>query len=236
LAPRLSKIAIRVSAGVSTLKGLKVLHNGGAVPSARWGGFAVDPGTHRLRAEAAGKNPWSVELEITTEGQVLTVKVPPLTDTLGPSVIPLAAPPSTNTPSPQGQDQAEGPMHVRAKAGLAIGGVGIATLGAGIGIGLAAQSKWDESLSHCGTAIPGNTGPNASDLCTQTGLDIRADGRGLGNIGTGLFIAGAATAVTGAVLWLTAPSAGESTARKTKMRVGLRPGHDGAILDFGGVW
>ncbi len=236
LAPRLSKIAIRVSAGVSTLKGLKVLHNGAEVPSARWGGLAVDPGTHRLRAEATGKNPWSVELEITTEGQVLTVKVPPLTDASGPSVIPLAAPPSTNTPSRQGQDQAEGPMHIRAKAGLAIGGVGIATLGAGFGMGLAAQSKWDESRSHCGTAIPENTGPNASDLCTQTGLDIRADGRGLGNIGTGLFIAGAATAVTGAVLWLTAPSTAESTARETKLKVGLRPGHDGAMLEFRGIW
>ncbi len=127
-------------------------------------------------------------------------------------------------------------MHIRAKAGLAIGGVGIATLGAGFGMGLAAQSKWDESRSHCGTAIPENTGPNASDLCTQTGLDIRADGRGLGNIGTGLFIAGAATAVTGAVLWLTAPSTAESTARETKLKVGLRPGHDGAMLEFRGIW
>jgi hypothetical protein len=234
LAPRLSKIAIRVSAELSILPGLRVLHNGTVIPSASWGGLPVDLGTHRLRAEADGKQPWTVEIEITAEGQRFAVKVPLLTDA-GPT---RAAPPPTVLavgPAPKADRVGDG-KHSRKTAGMVVAGVGIVAMGAGIGLGAAAKSKWDDSVSHCGAAIPGNTGPGANDRCLQTGVDIRTAARSTGNIGTGLFIAGAVGIVAGAVLWLTAPSDTDEANRNTRLKIGFRPASGGVAIELGGGW
>lgn len=66
---------------------------------------------------------------------------------------------------------------------------------AGVVVGLVAKGQYDGSEPHC-----------QEDLCDAEGLRIRADARGLGNVGTGVFVAGAVLAAAGVVVILTAPS------------------------------
>jgi hypothetical protein len=53
-------------------------------------------------------------------------------------------------------------------------------------------------------------------VCTRAGLDQRSNAVMKGNLGTGVFVAGAVLAAGGVVLWATAPSA--------PAQVGLGPG------------
>jgi len=86
--------------------------------------------------------------------------------------------------------------------GRMIGGVTTASIGlgamiAGAVMGGIAKSNHDDSASHCGE----------DNRCDQTGVDIRADARALGDAGTVVFFVGAAALVTGTIVWLSAPKA-----------------------------
>ncbi len=63
-----------------------------------------------------------------------------------------------------------------------------------------AKSTFDDSASHC----------NDQNKCDSEGIAIRNDAIAKGNVGTGLFVAGAVLAAGGVVLWVTAPSAPRS--------------------------
>jgi len=93
-------------------------------------------------------------------------------------------------------------------------------MGAGVGVGFAAKSEWDDSSTEC-----------QENYCSDEGLDIRDSARGLGTVGTVLFVAGAVALAGGVVIWLTEPSAsGDESATppaqagRPQVRVGLSLG------------
>ena len=249
LEPRLSKLAIQVPAEVAALPGLAVTHNGAAVASADWGGFAIDKGSHRLVATATGKLDWSVELDINNEGQTFTVKVPMLQDEksaaaapvvpatpespapappASPAATPASAPEATNAskqaapPPPDAADDTGSGLLI---GGLAVAGVGVAGIAAGIGIGAAAKGEYDESETHC-----------VDNMCTQEGLDIRDSARATGTIGTVVFAVGCAAVVGGGLMWLLAPSNDDASGEEAEatLRYHIAPTAGGAYAGVSG--
>ncbi len=88
--------------------------------------------------------------------------------------------------------------------GLVTAGIGAAGLVAGTILGLQALSKnSDANGSHCGPAA-GYGDPNA---CDTQGLSLRKDAVNTGNLSTIAFAVGGVVFVSGAVMWLIAPSA-----------------------------
>jgi hypothetical protein len=141
--------------------------------------------------------------------------VPPLAEKKGaaatpppPPIAPSApAQPPANTASPRPWQR---PLGITS---LAVGAVG---LGVGSALGFMAKSTFDGS--NTSGACDAKT-----DRCSSAGLDQRADAVKKGNIGTGVFIAGAVLAAGGIVLWATAPSAKAATSgslRHTEIALG----------------
>lgn len=125
------------------------------------------------------------------------------------------APPSTTpsvgsdtgggrAPSPSREDEGS----TQRTLGFVSLGAGVLGLGVGTALGFSAKAKYDDAKggSHCGIA------PNGG--CDAQGLRDVDSARAMGNLGTGVFIAGAAFSTLGVVLWLLAPrSSAHASAR-----------------------
>ena len=232
LEPRLSRLQIVVPPEAA-IAGLGLTRDGVAVGRALWGtAVPLDPGEHRIAAAAPGHGPWEVKVTIDKPG-VVSVTVPaleratePASSSSGASAPAVAAPPPVRAPVDD-QPSAQGGS-VRKPLGIVGVGLGAVGLGVGTALGFMAKSTFDKATEggHC---------DEAGRCVDQTGLDLRDDAVAKGNIGTVVFIAGAALAVGGAILWITAPSApdvGAASARGRgptgdapwSARVGLGPG------------
>ncbi len=89
--PRLAHLTVNVSHPVA---GLAIKRDGAELPSAAWGSaIPVDPGPHEIHAEAAGYQPWTTTVEITTAAQTVPVEVPNL------SPLPVALPVARSEPA-----------------------------------------------------------------------------------------------------------------------------------------
>lgn len=207
LLERVAKLTIQVPAEVASLPGLAVAVDGVVALPATWGGIPVDRGTRRLVAQADGKEPWTTEIEVAADGQRVTVRIPRLE-----KAKPKPAPPSP--PPTVVRDPGPGPLTV---SGLVVGGVGLAGMIVGVTLGVVAKGNYDESDPEC-----------QDDVCSEDGLAIRADARTLGDVGTGVFIAGAVLAAGGVVLWLADPTGGSED--DVIAGVGLRPTLGGGQL------
>jgi hypothetical protein len=89
-------------------------------------------------------------------------------------------------------------------AGIVVGAVGIAGLGASAILAVVAKNAYNDSLDKCE--------PNNPGLCTADGVSERNGARADGDIASVAFGVGAAALVGGAVLWLTAPRASSTGA------------------------
>lgn len=234
LDPKLTRLRIVVQAAPGT----EVTRNGVVVGAPSWGvGLPVDPGKYTVRATAPGKEPWQTTVTVEGEGALINVEVPALGDSSAPSAAPAgptpsqAAPAATTTTAPPpitspAPDTAQpSPRGWQTPLGVVALGLGVAGLGVGTALGFVAKSTAEDA--EC----------NEQDECTQAGLETRSDARSTGNIGTGVFIAGAALAAGGIILIITAPSsddAGKSAARPPAraVRVGVAP--SGLVLR--GTW
>lgn len=231
---RLSMLIIKVPDEAAKVPGIEVRRNGEPVEPDAWGAkLPVDGGTVKVEASAPGREPWAVEVQVADEGVAVTVKVEPLPKPgsepgpgAGPGPGPGGGPPGPGGGAPgagPGADRPSG-MSGQAIAGIVIGSVGIVAMGVGVGVGMAAGSSYDDSEAHC-----------VDNFCTQEGLDIRDSARTQADVGTIVFVVGAAALVGGAVLWLTAPSGDDSEpamAARTGLRFGVTPGG----LTMGGAW
>jgi hypothetical protein len=211
LEPRLSRITIEVP-DRNRLTDLEVRRDGVSVGRAQWGApLPVDPGDHTITASATHKRAWQTTVRLTKGGGAMTVTVPALEDApasaaVGPPVAATEAPFRASVPPSEGQ--ASG----RRTLGLAIASTGAAAAVTGVVLGLLAKSKFD-SASEGGR-------------CDATGCDpearsIQRTAMSRGNVATVVFVAGAAIAGAGAVIWLTAPRA-EATAER-QLNVGFSP-------------
>jgi hypothetical protein len=189
LEPRLSRLAIEVP---SPAPDIRVTRDGVDAGLHVWGiEVPVDPGEHRVQATAPGFAPWEQRVRVGEEKDVVRVVVPPLERLqVASRELPAAtAAPADLAPPPGRVEAKPGPFSGKALgiAGSIAGGLG---MGAGVVLGLLAKSRADRA--DC----------DARDLCTDAGVAQRADARALGNLGTGIFIAGAAVAATGVALWV----------------------------------
>jgi len=73
LAPRLVRLVIHVAAQTPRIT---ITRDGIEIPRAAWDtAIPVDPGTHEVRAEAPGHEPWLRSIALTAEGRTTTVEI-----------------------------------------------------------------------------------------------------------------------------------------------------------------
>ena len=191
LRPRLSKLTVAVPDAVRSTTGLEVKRNGVVLGAAQWGAaIPVDGGKHTIEASAPGKRAWSKAVDVPAEKGAVSVEVEALADAPADEQHKGGYPPGGAPPATGSDGSAQ------RIAGILVGGLGVVGIGVGIGLGVAAKGSYDDSEGLC----------NDDNLCSQEGLDIRDDARSLGNIATGVFIAGAVMAAAGVVIIVTAPS------------------------------
>lgn len=170
---------------------------------------AVDPGHHTVTAVAPKREGWSTEMNAAGEGETLEVRVPALRATdASPSP---RAPRADETPS-----TGLGPQLI---AGIVTGVVGVAVLAAAGGVAIAAKKRDGEADAFCDDSG-----------CDQQGLDIVADARALGNVATGLVVAGGVLAGAGLVVMLTAPSDDDASAMRWELAPRIAPETGGMSL------
>jgi hypothetical protein len=225
LEPRLSHVVFQLPGGERP-PGYQLTRDGVVIAKPLWGSaLAVDPGRHRIVAEAPGYDPWSTEVEVAGEANTITVVVKPLTAAAG-----AEAPPST-PPSEAPPPSAAEPTHdsgvattdSRRIAALATGGLGLVAIGVGGFFGLSAQNTFSDSEPLC----------NERNICTGRGSKLRQDAKDKATIATVATGVGVAAIVGAAVLWFTAPSPGETAQSSTRspcVAVGLHRRHLGLEL------
>jgi hypothetical protein len=197
LEPKLSKLAIQVTAATS---GLVVNRDGTELSRGAWGtAVPVDPGDHAVSADAPGRTPWSTSVSVTQAGKTFTVQVPELEAA---ATAPATATATTAAPTPSGTsdqplvvsapDAAPAPYWTgRRLAGFALTGAGVLGMGVGGVLGLAAKSKYTTAQGESGA-------PRHDDSASAVST---------GNVATVVVAAGAVLAAGGLVVWLTAPNA-----------------------------
>ena len=219
LAPKLLRVTVTVAAGAEA-PGLEVTLDGVSWRKPSWGvATPVDPGEHVVVATAPHKVTWTRRLTVAAGGgDSMTVEVPPLADE------PVAtAPPATATvpgPAPPVEPSTTDSAGGSGRKTLAwvVAGVGVASAATGGVLAVLAQGKWNAAKTDC----PGSLCPDESTRARDSGAG------GLADAATILLAAGGAAIVTGAVLYLTAPS--------TPARVGVFVAPGGAAASLGGVW
>ncbi len=179
VAPQVSKLILRVES--PDLPGLTLRRNDVEVPKAGWETeLPADAGEYTITASAPGKKSWKGSIEVPTGGKTVSIDVPA-----------LSGGDEQKTPT-----AATGGGSALPVVGLVIGGVGVVGIVVGSALGLMAKSANDDSLDNCRTV----------QFCTQEGLDLREDARGLASGSTISFVAGGVLAAAGVTMFLLAPS------------------------------
>jgi tetratricopeptide (TPR) repeat protein len=185
--PTLTRLTIRVSSEVT---GLVVTRDQTDLASAAWGeAIPVDPGTHEIRAEAPGHEPWSTSVVVSAPGQTVAVDVPALTVSPAP---PPAPPP--REPEAAGTGTAAvfvetPPARPRSHT------LDWALVGGGVVLGIAGGVLWDLEASRSQT-LPRTASAKDFDSVRSTYDTART----LYYAGIAGVAVGGATAITGALL------------------------------------
>lgn len=230
LEAKLAHLTIRVdpSNDKEGVKKTEVSRDGAEVTAASWGlPIPVDVGEHHVEASAPDKKSFKTTVKIARDGESAEVTIPKL-ESMQPepsaSAPPAAPPPSTPAAAPRPRDDGSGQRTV----GLIVGGVGAAGLAAGAITGFMAIGKSNDAKAICAT-----DGPCAS----REAVDAADNAKTMGLISTVGFIAGGALLATGAVLYVTAPSAEPlrgSAGSRTALRVAPSVGPTGGGVILGG--
>jgi len=208
LVPKLAKLTATVTQAVD---GMVVRRDGVEMPRSEWGApIPIDSGSHTVEAEAPGYKTWSTDIDVPQDGALVTVTVPTLEAAPVQPAPPAAAPSAATTPTEAlapgvgaGTDTtSESVGNGQRVAGIVIGAVGLAGLGASALFAVLAKNTYDDSLKNCQ--------PNNPGLCNGTGVSQRNDARTDGNVASVAFGIGAAALAGGVVVWLTAPRASSS--------------------------
>ncbi len=203
LEPKLARVVIRAESAVADMPHEMTVTLDGTSLSANVLGVAlpVDPGPHRIVANAPGRKPWSTNVDIAPGPSTFTVSIPALVAEDAPAVAPSLAPvaPVRDAPS----RAAETPSRVSPLV-VTLGGLAVVGIGVGTYFGVRAFAKNGDAESQCnGTA------------CSEAGLALDRDARTAATVSTIAFSL-AAVATVGAV-WV-------FVANGSATRVGLAPG------------
>lgn len=206
LEARLPKLVITAATPVP---GLRVTRDGTVIDAAVFGSpIYVDPGTRKIVAEAAGYEPFALDV-VALEGKETKVEVPALTAKPVPIAPEVPVQPGAAAGAVRFQTGGD-PGRTRRMTGLIVGGAGLAATAVGLGFGLSARSKWNEATDDglCDTD---------TDVCTPEGQELADSARSRATISTVMVGVGAAMVVTGAVLYFTAPRAARESTRSARL-------------------
>lgn len=193
LEPKLSYLTVSIPPA-SDLPGLVVKRNGREIDRAKLGAAEpADAGTVVFDVSAPDRRPMTAQV-VLTPGQSARFDVP----VLEPLAAPAPAPVEPVRPRDEGSSW-------QRPTGLVLGGVGIAALAVGTVFGLSAKSTYDGAFDdgRC---------DRTTRQCDASGQQAVDDARSRATVSTVLFVAGAAFAVGGAVLFFTAPSSSSQRA------------------------
>ncbi|WP_394843582.1 tetratricopeptide repeat protein [Pendulispora brunnea] len=207
LEPKLARVTVKATA----TPGLVVKRNGEPlVPGELGSAIAVDPGDITIEASAPERKPWSHRVKI-EQGGSLQVEIPPLPPVEAPRAVAQTAPPpprEEETPAPRSSG-----LGWQRTAGIVAGGAGLATMLVGGYFALSAKSTYDDAFNgDCS---------HADNTCTAAGQRDTESAHDKATVSTILVGTGAAIAVTGAVLFFTAPKAPSNHAVRVTPSVGL---------------
>ncbi|UQA62942.1 tetratricopeptide repeat protein [Polyangium aurulentum] len=189
---RLSKLVVRVSGGDAP--GYSVTLDGKPLGPGTWGSaLPVDPGEHALEASAPGKRAWTQKVVVGPGPSQVEATVPVL------AAVEMAPPAPVEEPG----------WSTQRKVGVGVGAAGIAALAVGAGLGIAAVVKNEASLGECSEADPRR--------CNATGYALRNGAGTFADASTVTLSVGAALAVAGVVLFVTAPSTKGERGRTSAM-------------------
>jgi len=223
---------------------LQVRRDGGLLPREAWGvALPVDPGTHDVEASAKGNKPWSSLIDVTETDCMQTVTISamvpidpanPSTDHPEDSAVqpsgPLEHAASTAPARSPGPPQlsvspvraAPGADRGRMRAGILVGGVGLAALAAASVFGVLAIEKRHASDDEC-----------TDNRCTPLGVSLNNTAKLDADVSTVGFAIGLSAVAAGAWLWLSSrPSATTNTAITWSPFLGLRAGASGILAVF----
>ena len=207
LEPTLPKLVVDSKASKET----ELRLDGAPVAGADVGvAVAIDPGVHELEARASHKKTFRTSVTIPDDASTTTLVVPALEDETATTAGPKTGQPDVAIASPSRRSSAT------VTVGIVMVGTGIAALGVGGYLALSARSKYHDADAHC---------PPSG--CDDVGAAATSDAQSLGNIATAVIGAGLAIGVTGAVLWITAPSSTDAAHAKStqpSLSLSLVPG------------
>lgn len=214
LEAKLGYLTVQVPAA-SNVGGLTLQVDGTELASAAWGtALPVDPGSHLVRAEAPGFEPFEQNVTLGAEpGAQQTLLVPPLRAAPDHE---LAVP---SAPADPMQDATQPSNSARTWAWIT-GGVGVAALGVGSYFGVRAFSLWDERQAGC------------EGGCTSEAKAAGDDANQAATVATVGVSAGVALLATSTLLFLY--SAEDGPAADVGTRLSFTPTARGATLCWGG--
>jgi hypothetical protein len=191
LGPRLPRLRVAVARPNRAVRGFTVTRDDAAVGPAQWNdAIPIDPGPHRIKAQADGRKAWSTDVDVPAGAREISVEVPEL------EVDPRAV----EKPGPAAPTRIEEATRGDGQRTLAIatGAVGIVGLGLGTVFGIVSKTKHDEADRECQ--------PPDRKLCTAAGVDAGNAAQSAGTTATVAFVVGAVLVAGGAALYFTAPS------------------------------
>jgi hypothetical protein len=205
LEARLPKLTVKVDPRAPS-PGFEVVRDGQPIAASLYGvEVPIDPGEHRVDARAPGKLPWSQTVSA-AEGAVASVEVPVLQDAPlapGASAPAVASDPSSELTAGSDSDGSS----VQPLVGIIVGAAGVVVIGVGTIFGASAMSKKDDADKRCEAA--GTPGASCADA---RGVELNGEAQDAATLANVFVIGGAALAITGVVLYLTAPAEDAGTA------------------------
>lgn len=202
LKPLLARLVVEVTPQEATE--LTVTRDDEPLGRAMWGSeLPVDPGARTVTASAPGKQTWTGTVEVPAQG-LARLTVPELLDEVPePSIVPVA--PTAPVAQPDDAEQAPPPdedpgANQRLWGWVALGTGSAIVLGGGVFAFLAVSDN-GRADDACRRDDP--------TLCSERGVELGDSAETKANVASVMGGVGAAVAVTGAVLLLTAPTDGE---------------------------
>lgn len=166
------------------VEGLEVTRDGEKLDPSDLGlAVPLDPGMHTVTAIAPHYKKWEKRLEVSGDGNTVTLAVGPLEKEEAP-------------PPPPPPDEGD-PGFAYHVGGVVVGVAGLISVGVGSVLGVVAMGKLSDSNAngHC----------DAADTCDAVGLQLRSEAKDAALVSTILFIAGGVAVAGGITLFFLAP-------------------------------
>lgn len=224
LEARLPKLVIQAK----PVPGLVVKLDGADVTALLGTEAPIDLGDHTIEATAPGMKPVRMTQKITQEGKLETVAIElaPPTAPAEPQPLPPGPPQPEERSDEVDEGPTDAPRSTRKRTAIIVGASGGALVITGLVFGRMASSKWSEAKELCGDDLMCD-----DSMQLERGNQLVDDARLRANVSTGLVIGGVAAIGVGAFLFLTAPSATDTTSTAWRVTPSASPQSVGVSLD-----